>query len=420
MTKNVQDVLLGTTALIAILVASPAFAGDAAAPAGATSSPQAAPPQSDPSPYQVKLTYTGEIWDNATGGIKDGSDYVQNIDAQLAVDTEKAFGWTGGRFFIEGFYASSRSPDTQLVGPIQDPSPIDDGGVQLFRLYQAYYDQTFDKTDLLFGLYDIQTEFAHTQPMNLFFNGAYAWNTALDQSGYGGNPSTYPNTAPAFRARQTIDDQWSVQGVIADGASDNPNDPKSNAIEISPTYGAFMVGEVDYTPVARTKIMAGAWDYTGRFTTLNEFNANGSPRQVYGQAGGYIGAATRLYTQDGKRGLDGFANIGVADRTTLQVDRTLNAGLTYTGLLDIRPQDKIGVAFSIAGVGNPYKASQIAQGNGVENYETNFEATYRAKINDWLTLQPDVQYWIHPNVNPAEKNDLILGFHFEIGHLFSL
>ncbi|MBV8060022.1 MAG: carbohydrate porin [Alphaproteobacteria bacterium] len=46
--------------------------------------------------------------------------------------------------------------------------------------------------------------------------------------------------------------------------------------------------------------------------------------------------------------------------------------------------------------------------------------TYRAPITSWLTVQPDVQYWIHPNVTPTQDNDLIVGVHFEIGHLFDL
>jgi porin len=96
----------------------------------------------------------------------------------------------------------------------------------------------------------------------------------------------------------------------------------------------------------------------------------------------------------------------------------LNIGFTYTGLLDDRPFDRFGFAVGIARAGNAYKEMQVAAGNGVENYETNFELTYRAPINRWLTIQPDIQYWINPNMDPMLKNDLLFMVHFEVSHVF--
>ena len=69
---------------------------------------------------------------------------------------------------------------------------------------------------------------------------------------------------------------------------------------------------------------------------------------------------------------------------------------------------------------NSYRKLQLALGNGFVNDETSIELTYRAPINSWLTVQPDLQYIIHPGYDPAYKNDLVIGVHFEIGHLFDL
>ena len=405
----------------AILIASsvPGFADDAPLPLGATQGStlhsQQIAPDAGPSPYQLKLQYTGEAWDNAAGGVQTGTIYMQNVDAQMKVDTGKAFGWTGGKAFVEGYYNSSRSLDNNFVGAVQDASVIDTSGVTMFRLYQAYYDQDFASTgtDLLLGVYDIETEFGNTKPMNLFFNGAYAWTTTLDQSGFNG-PSNYPNTSLAFRAHQQINKDWSVQGVIADGESDSVKNPGVNAFEFQRKYGAFMMGEADYEPTKYTKIMAGYWGYTGKFD-----NQNGDG-QTYGSNGGYIGGATRLYELEGRRGLDGFANIGLADSQTNENTHSLNTGLTFTGPLDARPLGKVGLAMGIVGNGSDYREGQSADGTVVHKYETNFEGTYRAPITDWLTAQPDVQYWIHPGYDPTLKNDWLIGVHFEIGHLFNL
>ena len=374
---------------------------------------------SGPSPYTLKLQYTGETWDNAAGGLKTGLAYIHNVDGQLYVNTDKAFGWTGGSFLVEAFYNNSRSLDTQYVGSSQDPSVIDTSGVSMIRLYQAYYKQNWGDTNLLVGIYDLETEFGSTKPMELFFNGAYAWTFTLDQSGLTG-PTTYPNTAPAIRLRHDINDDWSVQAAVLDGVSDSVKKPGDNTVIFNKRYGLMAIGEVDYQPAPRTKIMAGYWGYTGQFDALDRYDADGSQRETYGSSGGYIGAATRLYTEHGRRGLDGFANFGFADERTHQITRSVNAGLNYTGLFDARPIDQLGFAMGMALDGAPYRHSVLAQGDGVEHSELNFELTYRAKLTSWLTVQPDVQYFVHPNMDPALKNDVLFGLHFEIGHLFDL
>jgi porin len=413
--------LLSTCAVIAASCTSYSALADDAVPVETSPGPkipsQTLTTAAGTTPFSLKVQYTGEAWDNALGGLHDGTTYIQNVDAQLYINAADAFGWTGGSFLFEGFYNNARSLDTQYVGSAQDVSAIDTSGVKVFRLYQAFYKQSLGDTNLLFGIYDLETEFGSTKPMEIFFNGAYAWTFTLDQSGATG-PSTYPNTAPAFRVRQKLNDQWSVQAAVLDGVSDSRDHPAENTVIFNRDAGALAIGEVDYTPIRGTKIMAGYWGYTGKFDALDDTNANGTQRQVHGSSGGYIGGATRLYSPAPGRGLDAFANLGLADPKTNQIDRSLNFGLTYTGLLDDRPGDKLGFAVGLAGDSNAYRAMQLRAGNGVGNTETNFELTYRAKITDWLTVQPDIQYLVHPNTDPTLKNDLVFGVHFELSHVF--
>lgn len=368
-------------------------------------------------PIILRLQYSGEAADNPIGGLHNGATYMNNVLGQLTVNTDSAFGWSGGKFVVQAFYENADSLDTQYVGALQDPSLIDTSGVAMFRLYQAYYQQILGNTDLLFGIYDLETEFGITRPMDIFFNGAYAWTTTLDQSGVNG-PSTYPSTSLAFRIRQTINDHWSVQAAVLDGVPDSVKYPNINAANINRDAGALLIAEADYTPTRTTKLMAGYWDYTGKFEALGEPSPDGLQRYVFGSSGGYIGGATRLYSQTARRGLDVFANLGIATSQTQQADRSLNLGVTYTGLFDARPIDRFGFAVGIAHAGTPYRQMQTASGEGVEVYETNFEMTYRAPITRWLVIQPDIQYWINPNMDPTLKNDLLFMLHFEISHVF--
>ena len=366
----------------------------------------------------MRLQYTGEVAYNAVGGLHDGTTYMNNLDVQAIVDTKRAFGWDGGRFLVDGFYENASSINRNYVGAIQDPSPIDAEG-SVFRLYQAYYEQRIGDTNLLFGIYDIETEFGATKPMDIFLNGAYAWNSALDASGRNG-PSTYPSTSLGFRVRQKLSDEWTIKGAILDGVPDNPAKPKSNDVNLTKTNGAFLIGEVDYTPIRHTKVMVGFWDYTAKFDAINQTDASGMPRQVFGSRGGYIGGATRVYSESRSRGLDVFTTLGIADGSTDPVVGSLNFGATYTGLLDNRPKDRIGLAFGIVQASNALRRADSAVFDLVSKYERNIELTYRAPVNGWLTLQPDIQYISHAGFNGSLKDDLVVMIHFEIGRAFGL
>lgn len=406
----------------AALLNSAALAETSPVLVNATVGPQPAIPPlalyNEPSAVTVRLQYTGEVAYNAVGGLHDGVTYMNNVDAQVSVDTNRAFGWEGGRFLVDGFYENASSINRSYVGSIQDPSPIDADG-SVLRLYQAYYEQRIGDTNLLFGIYDIETEFGATKPMDTFFNGAYAWNSALDASGRNG-PSTYPATSLAFRVRQKLSDEWTIKAAILDGVPDNPIKPRSNAVNFNKTNGALLIGEVDYTPIRNTKVMVGFWDYTGRFDSFTQTDAAGAPRQLNGSRGGYVGGATRVYSQPHGRGLDIFATLGIADGSTDPVAGSLNFGATYTGLLDSRPKDRLGLAFGIVQASDAFRRAQNVVFDRVSKFERNIELTYRAPINEWLTLQPDIQYISHAGFNGGLKDDVLFLLHFEFARAFGL
>ena len=409
--------------LLAIAVAlagatssSRALAADAVAPSPA--------PFSSSGAYTFGVLYTGEIWDEAAGGVRRGGSYLQNLDLQFKIDAEKAFGWKGGEFVAEGFYANAMSTGNNYVGAVNAPSLIDTGaGVTLFRLYQLYYDQDFGATDVRFGIYDLDNEFSILKPMTLFLNANLATNTALDHAGdqpFGGTigSGTYPFTPLALRIRQMVTPNLSLQLAIADGVADNPNDPRQSTVLFSSNYGALFIGEVDYTPDKYTKLMAGGWALTSKLPYDGQFNADGSQRMIYGEAGAYFGGETRLYKGNDKRGLDGFFVVGASTPHSTDVEASLNAGLVYTGLFDIRPADKIGIAMNVNHAGADFSQMQAMQGSPVFSHEVLYEATYRAKINEYLSVQPDVQYVVHPGYDKTIRNALAFGIHFELAQVF--
>lgn len=377
-----------------------------------------------PSPYQLRLQYTGEAW-HAEGGRKNGDTYLSNYLASLSINTEKAFGWTGGRFVATAFYGNGESLHNFNGVAQQVSRPIDVYIPSLLRLYQLYYNQVIGNTDFRVGVMDLQTMFGTTKPMDVFLNASTSWTQTLDMSGRRGlnGPSTYPNTSFGARVRHTFNDQWSVQAAVVngqpDGKPDNTGVPTTNKMfEFSNATGAIGIAEVDYTPIDRTKIMAGYWQYTGLLRTNPP--AGVPSEQKRGSSGAYIGGATRLYTVKEARGLDAFVNLGWADSLNIS-DRSVNAGLVWTGLFDARPRDKLGASVGVAHLNENFRNSLARANLKGPEYETAYELTYRATLADWLTVQPNIQYIVNPAYAPAKaKNAFVFGLHFEMGRLFNL
>jgi porin len=74
----------------------------------------------------------------------------------------------------------------------------------------------------------------------------------------------------------------------------------------------------------------------------------------------------------------------------------------YKGLIPRRPDDKIGIAFAYARVGDNARGldSDIGSfGNffyPVRSGETMIEVMYQAQLQPWWTLQPEMQYIVRP------------------------
>jgi porin len=407
---------LGMNKGIATLLLSLLAAGGFVLPALADGAPTGNGPESTPTAFMLGLQYNGEAWGN-TGGIKAGGNYMHGVDVSLNVDAEK-LGWPGARFYASGFYVAGNSLDFTHVGAMEPPSVVDAlyANNHVFRFYQAFYEQKIGHTDVLLGFYDLQQQFGATRPAELFLNRGFGLNAPLTYAGWtvGTNgPSIYPNTTLGSRIKQEINDQWTVKVGVLNGMADNPAQPWQNDLIINGQTGILGIAEVDYQPVAGAKFMAGYWGYTSKLTSF-ELKPDFTRRQMYGTEGGYLGAAMRLFTIEGNRRIDGFVNWGASDSAATVSDRSVNGGLTITGLFADRPEDRLGVAVDAIRVAKPFRDLMAMAGQKFPGQETAFEVTYRARVTDWLAIQPDVQYIRHPAEGSALKDVFVIGVHFEL------
>ena len=115
------------------------------------------------------------------------------------------------------------------------------------------------------------------------------------------------------------------------------------------------------------------------------------------------------------RSVTAFVQLGLGDGRVNQIGGYVGGGLTFTGPRPDRAQDMAGLAVAAARNGSHYDQAQTAAGIPTAG-ETTVELTYLAAIGSWLTLQPDLQYVIHPGGTRTTRNAVAPGLRIVVSH----
>lgn len=366
-----------------------------AAPAAAAAEESAA---------RFDIRYIADVMSNLSGGLETGSRYMDNLDLSLEVDAERAMGWNGATLFLYGVYNNGKALSGDLVGDAQALSSIETG-VEAARLLEAWIDQRFldDRASIRVGLYDLNSEFDVIDTADLFLHAAQTTTFALAQSGEAG-PSIFPVTSLAARAEFRLTDALLLRTAVLDGVPGDPDHPKRTAVKLGDGDGALLVSELEYG-AGSMRAAAGYWRYTARFEDLE------TGRLRRGNDGIYALVEGRVYEDpdDPRRGLALYAHGGWASAGVNPFKYSLAAGAVYTGILPAGPEDDLGLSVAWVESGGPYKRADDAL-----KREVAFELTYRARINDMIAIQPDIQYVINPGVAPDVKDAFVIGLRLDL------
>ncbi len=349
----------------------------------------------------VDLVYTFDLWRAASGGIRRGTRYLDNLDVVAEADLERLAGWRGAELHVYGLYNNGKSLGA-LMGDAQLASNIETG-VRALRLYEAWLSQKFGTRTLLkLGLYDLNSEFDTLDASGLFLGSAHGVGTDISQSGRNG-PSIFPVTSLAARIEYRTPSGWALRTAVLDGVPGDPDRPKRTAVKLGRGDGALFIGEAQ-VPLRDGKLLLGAWRYTARFDRLDGTRARGN-------RGIYLRGERRLVREaaDPEQGLAGFFRLGAAAGRTNMFGRFASAGLNYTGLIRGRDADQLGLAVAAAFTSRSYRRAADA-----ERAETAIEFTYRASVAPWLSLQPNIQYVVNPGADRALGNALAIGLRAEL------
>jgi len=385
-------------------------------------------------PVIVTFSYTAELVQNADGGARRGATFPGAAGVQLTLLLRRLVGWRGARIFVFALGTHGGAPG-DLVGDVQGVSNLE--APAAMRLEELWLQQNLlgNRLSWLVGRYDLNTEFYRLQSGALFVNSSFGIGPEFAQSGRAG-PSIFPNTAVGTRVDFKPSPNVVWRAAVLDGVP--VGRPEGGTRLFAPGDGVLLVGEmallsrpdtvgeprqrrfrIGRGPARsyRGKVALGAWYFTARFPDLVATLPNGASVQHRGSGGAYlIGDQTVWSPRRGRPGtLAAFAQLGLGDGRVNQIGGYLGGGLTFTAPFPSRAQDVLGLAVAAARNGSRYELAQMAAGDPAAG-ETTMELTYLAELGSWLSLQPDVQYVIHPGGKRSTRNAVVLGLRVAVSH----
>ena len=368
--------------------------------------------------------YTAEIWGNPAGGVSRGTLYTGLMTFQGDIDLQKLLGWRGASFSTRWYWLSGQDLSTEHVGNIFTVSNI--AGFHTVRMNELWLQQNFlaDRISIRAGQMGADSEFYVSTHAIIFLNGALSWSPTLFTNIPNGGP-VYPMGTPGIRLALMPVNWLSYYGAVFQG-NPFPQDVNRHGFrwDLSASNGYFSIHELTFrlNQEPESSSLPGTFKIGGWFDTAPDPNAKSTQPWNYGfhfvadQMLYRVAHSDSLPVTDNKgqqptplsptdKGLGVFTHIGLSPQNSSFINFYIDGGATYKGLIPSRDNDVLGVAI---GYGHLTTDPQTNQGTSNPGYEIVLETTYQIELTPWLSLQPDLQYVIHPSGTNID-NALVLG-----------
>jgi porin len=402
-----------------------------------------------PAQYGIKFaaTYIGEGLGNVSGGLKQGAVYDGRLNLAVDVDLQKLAGLDQLTFHANMFQIHGEGLSRNNLQNFFVVSGIE--ALPSTRLYEAYFEKKWgnNAVSLKAGQLAADSEFFNTKYTDVQTNASMGWPAITSVDLPSGGPSP-PLGAVGARLLVNVSDNLSVLGGVFDGnqAGPGPDDPQQRdryGVNFRVNDPPLVLGQIQYfwhnqkgDPNLAGSIKLGGWRNFGAFSDLR-FASNGlslatpassgTSAMLSGNFGVWGVVEQQLYRvpHSDDRGIGVFGRISSSPTDSSLIDLYADAGVEFIGLSEARPNDKFGVAVGYAHVSRRAQAldADFRELMGASwpqrSFEGLFTAVYQYDIRAGWTLQPNLQYILHPGGGATDpladkpghplRNALVLG-----------
>jgi len=368
----------------------------------------------------LRAHYLSETAGNPTGGLKQATQYTQQIDFGADLDMAKLASISGGQIHVTFSDRAGNSLSDLDLGAFAEVQEIFGGG-QNFRLAILTYEQSLfnDTLDLKGGWLNVGDDFA-TSPLYCYFqNNAFCGNplsVTLD-AGF----STFPVSSWGGIVKlQPRSDVYLQAGAYEVNPSLN-NSSNGFKMNTAGATGVIVPLEAGWAPEKGIGGLPAHLTIGGYYdnSSTPDLGAalDGPETLMSGRWGLYVLADQMIYRDSpgGDRGLTVFAGFTYADPSTALLQYFWEVGLVKLGTFAGRDADSIGFALSQGLVSNSLIGAQNQANAGdpgsvdVQSSEMDIELNYRAQIAPWFSLMPNIQYVVRPGGVTTTPNALVIG-----------
>jgi porin len=361
--------------------------------------------------WSLEATYTGEGWSNLEGGRRRGERYLELAELALGSTGDAALGVAGLSLFGRVQYINGAGVSADLLGDTQTASNIEGHqGLRVFELWAQWSASDPETASVRFGLYDLASEFDSAPSGALFLHSSQGTGADIAQTGLNG-PSIFPTTGLSVRADLGLAEEWRLRGAILDGVPGDLQRPRRTIIRLDAREGALLIAELARDTQAAGKFALGVWHYTARFDDLTRRNTDGRAVRRRDNRGIYALLDRPLSSMDesGRPRWSGYLRAGLANSAINAYGSYFGAGLILSPIASPQRNDQLGISVAHARFGSPYRRAALAG-----SAETALELTWRWPVNEWLTVQPDLQYIINPGSDSSLRDAIAVGLRFEV------
>lgn len=384
----------------------------------------------------IAINYIGETLQVMSGGIRRDASFEGRLELAVDTDFEKLVGIKGLSTHAKLFQIHNGGRNAaDNVGSLFDPSNID--ALRTTRLFTLWAQQNFlgDAISIRAGQLAADDEFLTSATAGGLINGTFGW-AAINAANIRSGGPAYPLATPGVRLQVKPNQDVTLLAAVFSGdpagrnCTRNPQECNRHGTTFSTSGGALWIAEAQLAVNASPNAAGlpgvykiGAWHATANYadqrfgidpaTGMVLSLADPAMPEAFQHRGntGFYGVADQMIWRSGDRSINVFVRAGVTPDDRNLISAYVDGGVGIKGLFDGRPDDvlTVGVAHGKIGANASGLDRDVLAFNGlpafIRDSETVFELSYIAKLAPWWTIQPDLQYIVHPGGRIADPSN---------------